>query len=476
MTAWDELVSTALVGTERRPVPEVTVAGVDVAAGEAAAQLLDRAALLAVERRAGRAARRAAPLPAAPEERTPPASPAVTRRLARLLAGEYPEVLPEWFGAAAARGVRAPAELLPDLLAVGRRERALRPAVAVVAGRRGHWLAGLNPDWEYLLAESGPDGELDQEVWELGTPAQRRDHLARLRARDPAAARELLASSWDEETPDERAAFVAVLEDGLAAADEPFLEAALDDRRAAVRELAADLLARLPGSALGRRMAERAGACLRLERRRRGPRLVAEPPTACDRAMQRDGVRRRAPKGTGERAWWLEQVLARTPLATWIGRLGATPAEILHLRLDEWGPVVTAGWVRATLVQRDPGWAGALLAGHPYRELLAVLPPGERSPHAVRLIRDASFSELPALLADLPGPWRGELADVVLARIRKVKGHDWQLGQLCRLAALRLPPELAPRASELPPIPNHLLVEHFAATLRFRHEMLKELQ
>src|SRR6266511_2260793 len=73
VAAWDELVSTALVGTERRPVPEVTVAGVDVAAGEAAAQLLDRAALLAVERRAGRAARRAAPLPAAPEERTPPA-------------------------------------------------------------------------------------------------------------------------------------------------------------------------------------------------------------------------------------------------------------------------------------------------------------------------------------------------------------------------------------------------------------------
>jgi hypothetical protein len=476
VTTWDELVSTALVGTERRPVPEATVAGVGVAAGDPATVLLDRAALLAVQRRAGWAARRAEPLPAAPDEPTPPASLAVARRLGRLLAGEHPEVLPEWFEAAAARGIRVPGDLLPDMLALGRRERALRPAVGAIAGRRGHWLARLNPDWAYLLAQGGPDGELDPEVWELGSPVQRRDHLAELRRRDPDAARERLAASWDTETPDDRAAFIAVLEDGLAAADEPFLDNALDDRRSAIRDLAADLLARLPGSAFGRRMTERARACLRVERRLRGQRLVVEPPTACDRAMQRDGVRRRPPKDTGERAWWLEQVLGRTPLGSWIGWLGDTPAEILRLRLDEWGPVVTAGWVRAALLQRDPEWASALLAQHPYRELLTVLPPERRAPHAVRLVRDASFYELPGLLADLPGPWSGELAEAVLTRIRKARKQDWQLSQLCRLAAPRLSPELHPRIAELLPNHSNLAVEHLAATLRFRHDMLKELQ
>jgi hypothetical protein len=131
--------------------------------------------------------------------------------------------------------------------------------------------------------------------------------------------------------------------------------------------------------------------------------------------------------------------------------------------------------VRAALRQRDPDWAGALLALHPYRELLPVLPPGERSAHAVRLIRDADFYELPVLLSGLPGPWSGELAEVVLARIRKLKRHDWQLNQLCRLAAGRLPPEFAQRAAELVADPTPELAD-LAATLRFRHDMLKELQ
>jgi len=477
VTAWDELVSTALVGTERRQVPEVAVAGVVATGDDPAAVLLDRAALLVAERRAGWAARRAAPLPAAPEEHAPAARAAAGRRLARLLDADHTELLSEWLSVAAARGFRAPEALLPDLLQLGRGERSLRPPIAAVAGERGRWLAALNPHWAYLLAERGPDVDAaaGAEAWEFGAAGHRLDYLARLRAHDPDAARELLAASWARETPDDRALFLAVLADGLAAADEPFLEDALDDRRAAVRELAADLLVRLPGSALGRRMAERAQRCIRVERRLRGARLVVEPPTECDRAMQRDGIRCRAPKGTGERAWWLEQLVAHTPLAGWTGRLGATPAEILRLKLAEWGPVVMAGWVRATVLQRDPGWAGALLALGPYRELLAVLPPGERSSHAVRLVRDAAFHELPVLLDDLPGPWDGQLAAAVLARIRKAKKNDWQLGLVCRLAAMRLPPALAATVDEPMGDPPRPLAE-LAATLRFRHEMLKELQ
>jgi hypothetical protein len=476
VTAWDELVSTALVGTERRPVPEATAAGLAVAGGDPAALLLDRAALLAAERRAGQVARRLAPLPPAPEERTPPASPAAARRLARILAGDHLEVLPEWLEAAAARGVRPPADLLPDLLGLGRRDRSRRPAIAAVAGRRGRWLAGLNPEWAYLLAESDPGGEPDPDAWELGDAGQRREHLARLRAADPDAARETLAASWRKETAADRADFVAVLAGGLSPADEPFLEAALDDRAATVREAAADLLARLPGSALGRRMAERATACLRVERRLRGARLVVEPPADCDQAMERDGVRGRPPKGTGERAWWLEQVLARTPLATWTGRLGAGPAEILRLRLDEWGPVVRAGWVRAALLQRDPDWAAALLAHEPSRELLLLLPPARRSAHAARLVGDASPNELGAMLVDLPRPWHGELAEAVLARLRKAGKDDWRLRRVFRLAALRLSTDLFPHAAELladAPLAQEV---EFAATLRFRHDMLKELQ
>jgi len=76
--------------------------------------------------------------------------------------------------------------------------------------------------------------------------------------------------------------FLSVLANqGLSLADEPLLEAALDERDAGVRGWAAHLLARLPGSALGQRMARRAAGCLRIERGVRGARLiVTRPPTA----------------------------------------------------------------------------------------------------------------------------------------------------------------------------------------------------
>src|SRR5205807_2328349 len=154
----------------------------------------------------------------------------------------------------------------------------------------------------------------DADAWELGAIGGRVAYLERLRSRDPSRARDLLASAWDEEAPDDRAALIGALETGLSPADEPLLERALDDRRRQVRAVALDLLARLPGSAWGRRMAARALEYVDLSGS--GP-IGIEPPATCDRSMRRDGIVARPPAGTGERAWWLEEILAHTPLSVW---------------------------------------------------------------------------------------------------------------------------------------------------------------
>jgi hypothetical protein len=124
----------------------------------------------------------------------------------------------------------------------------LRRLSAEAGGARARWLARLNPDWTFVtaLTESGDD------TWRLGGKSQRRGYLAALRARDPAAARELITQSWAAAGP-ERVMFLSVLANqGLSLADEPLLESALDERDTEVRGWAAHLLARLPGSALGR--------------------------------------------------------------------------------------------------------------------------------------------------------------------------------------------------------------------------------
>jgi hypothetical protein len=394
--------------------------------------LLDQAALLTVARRGGRPAQRAEPLPVAEPDPAPAVSPAAARRLARMLGGEHPDLLTEWLTAVVTRGRRAPAQLLPALLDRARRlspaDPDLRRLAAEAGGSRARWLAGLNPDWTFVTAHTltGDD------AWRLGGARLRRGYLAALRARDPGASRELIAGSWDAAGPDERAMFVNVMADGLSLADEPLLEAALDDHSAWVRTMAADVLAALPGSALAQRMAARALGCLSLHRDRRGTRLLTIPPVRCDGAMRRDGIT----PGPGAvrthlagQAHLMLEVLARTPLRTWTDEFRMTPAEIVSVHSGDWAPVLFAGWARAAIAQskQDRGaweWMAGLI--------------------------NRSLTDGPPRLPSGAGT----------------------LGQLAR----RADPALgAPGALPDPP-PNAPAVLHDAVrVLRFRYEMLEEL-
>jgi hypothetical protein len=379
MSGWQDLVTASLIGTERAAVPVIPIPGAPTRAGapaDPAALLLDRAALLTAARRGGRqpgrtgaAAPAGSPVTAAPET-VPAVSRAAGLRLARMLGGEHADLLTEWLAVAAGRGRRVPARLLPALLHQARRGPAagseLRRLVAAAGGTRARWLAGLNPEWTFVLAYA-PAGE---DAWRLGDAAQRRGYLSALRTRDPGAARDLITASWEAAGPDERVTFLDVIADGLSLADESLLDGALDDRHAGVRSAAAGLLATLPGSALAQRMAGRARECLQLGT---GGGVLVSPPGGCDAAMRRDGITPvaddRAPHQVNRRLLLLE-VIARTPLRTWTDTFGLRPAGILGLSLDFWTPVLFAGWSRAAISQRDQEWmtaltSSALAAGGP---------------------------------------------------------------------------------------------------------------
>jgi Family of unknown function (DUF5691) len=372
VSTWQDLITAALIGTERTSVPATVIPGLprpgDVPdrhdPADPAALLLDRAALLTAARRGGRPPDQVEPLPAAGPDPVPAAGPAAGRRLARILGGEHPDLLTEWLAAAVTRGRRAPAQLLPALLDRVRRvtpaDPELRRLAVQAAGSRARWLAGLNPDWKFVTAHA----PTDEDAWRLGSISQRRGYLTALRARDPGAARELIAGGWAAAGPDERAMFVKVLGAGLSPADEWMLEIALDHGNARARTLAAEMLAALPGSALARRMAARALGYLSLDQGSRGTRLVVVPPPGYDTAMRRDGITSGSNASRTHRsghAGLLLRVLARTPLRTWTEEFGRSPEQVLALPSGGWGPVLFDGWALAAIAQRDQEWMAALL-------------------------------------------------------------------------------------------------------------------
>jgi hypothetical protein len=510
-----ELLSAALVGTARRPWDGLlAVAGRPVSAGgDGAAGVLEAAAVALTYRRAGitPSAGRGR-VPAAPTESTPPLPVAPTVRLRTLLTeGGAPggsqiqqDLLTEWLRLADRHGGLVPADMLPALLDVGRRHRALRPLVSRLGGRRGRWLAGLRSEWGYLFDEvpdpaaptTGPGSGDD---WETGTAGERLAYLTRLRTRDPDAARELLAAGFAAENPTDRARFVEALEVGLSPADDAFLEGVLDDRRKEVRQAAVALLRQLPESGLRRRMAERAMACLRLDPG--GTELTVDPPHDCDPAMRRDGVDPQPPRGIGARAWLLEQVIAGTPLATWTTAFGRSPAELVALAgADDWGPALRRGWSRAAVEARAADWADALVAAEPVNrrgrdrlsddllwQLYEVLPADRLS----GLVTDALRTD-PAranrLLAMLSHDWSPELsgavADAVGAWARDTGRNSWYLSELCRITGTAATPTLADRFHRLTDelardgadTARVRAVAQLAAVLAFRSDMHKEFR
>lgn len=487
---WEDLVTSALLGTVRRPLR-----GEDGAVAGPAA-LLDLAAVHTVRRRAALRPAAGATLPEpAPADPRPPLPAAARRRLAQLLAdrsapprggrrGTAPdltELIPQWLASAGAHGYRAPAELLPALLDAARARTDLRPHVLTFAGPRGLWLAALNPEWRFALRTSTRgvrqpetrDPEAVRRLWEEGLFAERVALLGAVREQDPDAARTLLATTWSTERAEDRLMFLDSLRSGLSGADEAFLEEALADRSRNVRATAAELLSALPGSALARRMAVRAMSCVNPDRTGGAVSIAVEAPHECDAAMQRDGMTAVPPSGRGERSWWLSQLVEATPLGAWTEGFGGRSAqELVALPVaDGWAGELHAAWRRAAVRQQDPDWARALL-GAPSTppangpgtaspaersQLLATLPPPERALRVAGFIASRGLSEAFQLLGVCSVPWDGPLGRSVVDALdiaRDAGSYPWSFSGVMGLAERCLNPAEADRLAALTTTPD----------------------
>ena len=479
VSGWPELVSVALLGTERRDPPAPAdpalagLAGTGRASHRSAEEwLLSAAGALAVLRRAGRLAPPAPPLPApAPAEARPACGATAAYRLTLLL-DDQRALLPEWLRAVAGRGLRVPAERLPDLLEAATANQAMRRDVEPVLGERGPWLAAQVPRWGWAAPLPATRDEREA-LWLTGTRPQRHRLFALLRRTRPDEARQLLERGLAREEAADRAWFIAALGEGLAPADEPLLETALDDRRQEVRAAAARTLARLPGSAFARRMTDRTVPLVRVDRAG----ISVTLPDDLDEAAMRDGVIRRPYSGTGERAWWLHQLVATTPLPAWdtVG-LSAEQAATLPVTGDLEVPL-RRGFAQAASAQRDQRWATAFLDVSP--RLAGFADPRRAALAGLEHLRAGETG-----IADsLQAPWPRELSEGALDLLVRLGDREARpAGHWAhRLIAERLDPALAGEAAKRlesiePGTPQARHAREVVQTLYFRREMYEELR
>ncbi|PYE19878.1 hypothetical protein DFR67_10216 [Williamsia limnetica] len=423
MNGWDELVSAATVGVGGKALdlgeldPAIASAAAMVDRKDPVSAVLSIAALDTIATRAG--------MPTGPPVQVIPPAPddqgrVMSDRLAGLLgqALDSGDEMATWaIEAMAARDVRVPPELIPMLLQRTRRHVRIRPAVAVLVGARGRWLAEVSGISSVLPPKDlgvQPESAADfEETWAYGSTPARVEVLRLWRSEDAAGALRRLETVWPCEPGDTRAALIGALEIGLSAADEVFLDQALDDRKGSVRAVAARLLKDIPGSRLQQRMIERSRRLLVASGRGRRLTLSLVLPAGVDDSAQRDGINPKPPRGTGAGTWLAGQVLQNTPLGLWESMFEKTPEILVGAVADDDAETVLGAWGEAAVAQRNATWAAALYrAPGADPALIGVLDDPKRSEAAVWWLRNRRPPG--NVLAHVPAPWTDEVAATAL--------------------------------------------------------------
>ncbi|MBN1371338.1 MAG: hypothetical protein JW987_05200 [Anaerolineaceae bacterium] len=493
MSTLRALAQSAMLGTGNGFTPPM-VDGVSLSASDLEGAVLAAAAALGAAQMGGVIAQ------VVTEQRVPCASetlrPLPDRAVAllkRVLEEENAFLLPEFLTQIAARKMCVPPETVPTLLGLGKSE--LRPLVVKVSGACGRWLAESNSSWAYAL------GREAQDAWEHGTRLERLAALEEIRGQDPATASAWLEASWQSEPPEERAAFVRVLQLGLSMADEPFLEACLDDKRKEVREAARRLLVGLEESRFAQRMWERARPLVDLKSRfLMGDRLEAHLPEGLDAAAKGDGLGGVAlRKDMGEKANLLAQMVALIAPSRWSQEFNRTPEKLLAAAMGcEWKEPLVLGWQLAARAVEDVGWAEALvdfwimnsqaskiLDGECLDELILMLPAEKMERLAVGAIKPVvqeldEKGRLMAVLKKYQRPWSKKLAlAVIRSAQRQAGGSGYYLPAALPEFARYVPIDLADELSA--GWPGNLKgywethVERFLQVLNSRSEMIQIL-
>ena len=494
------LITLALLGTNRGgsavpPPPDDALSEIWQAVDwqNPAAAVLHALALTRALQHAGNRTREAPPAAGpAPETSAITVPPAAVDAARRLLSGESPEFLPEWLDQVIACGKTLPARILPEFLTTATKSPALRPAAATLAGERGLWLARRHPEFSWLLESTTPPDT----AWDEGTPAERIAWLRHTRTTDPARASTTIASHWKDEDGAMRQAILRLIVPAPHPVDEPWLAAhALGDRRQEIREAAAAALASLPHSAFRQRSLDRARAHLRIERRLLRRTLVVNPPNAFDPAWTTDAIREKPPQGTGEKAWWLRQIIARIPLDDWPILLETDPATLFTLPVDpDWRDTLLLGWIDSAtrlphralpdhflpfLAAIDPWPFPTTAKIHLLATLIEPLDPAIRFPTIERVAQALPIIHAIDLLARIATPPPTGQGKKITAIIdQAIHGEMAALTRpQARALAACLPPdaiqgrlELIAKLKEIP-----TAVESFATALEFRRAMLSHL-
>jgi hypothetical protein len=432
MQFWNEIIHTALLGTEKKQLPvESLPPALKEAASLVTAQpdtdreelFLQVAATTSNFRRSGvnPLHEQVKPITEAPPESLPYCSLRAAQILKDILAEDNPNLLTCWLDCCKKAQQLAQPELVPVLLSRGVNDRKrIQQGVTAVCGKRGEWLSGLNAAW----ASAAPVNE--DELWQTGTADQRKLTLWRVRQQDPAKTRDWLQQTWPQENANSKAELLKQLDGMVEPEDEPWLTTLLQEKSQKVKDESLKLLQQLPTSALVRQYEELLKPLIYLKKEKALLGMVnktvlhIDMPVVPDKGEYAPGIEKLSnDKAITDGEFILIQLIEHVPLTFWEQHFGMSLADTL----DQFGGKnlkYKPAFVKAIAQFKDAKSATAYLEDTDafHHELLDLLPPDQQDAYCLRHFKHNSNLVIEAI-RKWTQEWSPDLAKAVIEHTAK---------------------------------------------------------
>jgi hypothetical protein len=404
MEAWNKIIHTAMMGTDKKMIGAEELAPT---LAETAAVIADNTTIDKEEKFLQLTSltynyRQCAVMPLkketfglaqAPPEEKQYCSPVAMQVLKDILFEESQSLLQLWLSACAKANRLVHPEMIPSLFAIGKQYKQLRTNIAACTGKRGEWLCQFNAEWNYSVSQS------TEELWNTGTADQRKAVLTELRSADPGAARALLEQTWPQEDAATKVSFLEILSINIGNDDLPFLESLQNEKSKKVKEEALKLVKQIPGSALVQQymtVLEEA-VIIKTEKALLGmmskTSLSFQLPAAIDPEIFKTGIEKLSSnsKEFSDDEFIIFQLMQFVPPSFWEQQLSKTPQQIIELfEKDATGKKMIPALLLATLQFKQHQWAVYLMqyCSTFYIDLIPMLPAQQQEYYANRFFAD----------------------------------------------------------------------------------------
>lgn len=396
MQFWDTVISTMLMGTEKK-----TVQANALPAGLAGAytmieqntaidreeKFLQLASLAFNYRQSGIIPPEfEGGLAEAPEEILPYCSPRSQQVLKDILDENVTALLAVWLNKCGQAQKIVTPDMIPTLYNEAHQQKKLQPVIVNVCGHRGQWLGKFNPLWKFSSFET------DDEIWQTGTPEQRKNVLTAMRLQDPARAIEWIRQTWAQEDANTRAALLEVISNSLAPDDLLFLESLSEDKSKKVRDLAKKMLKQIPGSSTVLLYQQLLKESVQLVKEKTMLGLSSKTtltfnlPSTIDESVFKTGIDKLSPdKQLTDTEYIFHQLIQSVPPAFWEAQLQSDPAGVIDLfQKDNTGKKLIPALVIAIAGFKDKNWAQAFRQNSNtfYLDIIPLLPEQEQDTYS----------------------------------------------------------------------------------------------